>query len=66
MEIILNGEPQQVEENCTIEQLINKLSLKNQKFAVEINLEIVPRSQFETQVLSLGDKVEIVHAIGGG
>ncbi len=66
MDIFLNGEIQFVEESCTIAALIKKLNLENKRLAVEVNLTIVPRSQFEQQVLSAGDKVEIVQAIGGG
>lgn len=66
MDIFLNGKIQPVEEDCTIAVLIKKLNLENKRLAVEVNLEIVPRSQFEQQVLSAGDKVEIVQAIGGG
>ncbi|BAP55784.1 thiamine biosynthesis protein ThiS [Thioploca ingrica] len=66
MDIFLNGEIQPVEENCTIAALIKKLDLENKRLAVEVNLEIVPRSQFEQQVLFAGDRVEIVQAIGGG
>jgi thiamine biosynthesis protein ThiS len=66
MDIFLNGKIQPVEENCTIAALIKKLNLENKRLAIEVNLEIVPRSQFEQQVLAAGDKVEIVQAIGGG
>jgi len=66
MNIFLNGETQPVEDDCTVAALIKKLNLENKRLAVEINLEIVPRSQFESHLLLAGDKVEIIHAIGGG
>ncbi len=66
MEIFLNGETRQIETACHVAALVKELGLENKRFAVEVNLEIVPRSQFEHFVLSAGDKVEIVHAIGGG
>jgi thiamine biosynthesis protein ThiS len=66
MEIFLNGKAQSVENNLCIAPLIKKLNLENKRLAVEVNNDIVPRSQFENHVLSAGDKVEIVHAIGGG
>jgi thiamine biosynthesis protein ThiS len=66
MEIFLNGKAQSVENNLRISALIKKLNLENKRLAVEVNNDIVPRSQFESHVLSAGDKVEIVHAIGGG
>lgn len=66
MDIFLNGKIQSVEENCTVAALVKKLNLENKRLAVEVNLVIVPRSQFNQQILSAGDKVEIVQAIGGG
>lgn len=66
MEILLNGEPHQVAAACTIADLINELGLTGRRLAVEVNLEIVPRSTHPTRQLQAGDRVEIVHAIGGG
>ncbi len=66
MEIFLNGETQQIEDGLNIAALIKKLDLENKRLAVEVNLDIIPRSQFENHVLSAGDQVEIVRAIGGG
>jgi len=66
MEITVNGQLHQVHENDTILQLIRTLGLENIRLAVEMNLTIVPRSQFETCILTQGDKIEIVQAIGGG
>lgn len=64
--IILNGEQKQVAINSTIEQLLKELDLENRRLAVEVNQEIVPRSKFSAYVLNAADKIEIVHAIGGG
>jgi len=66
MEIFLNGKTEQVENTFHVQALIKKLNLENKRLAIEVNEEIVPRSQFEDYFLSAGDKVEIVHAIGGG
>ncbi len=66
MDIIVNGEPRQVAEQYTVAQLIEDLQLVGRRLAVEINLEIVPRSTHANHQLQPGDKVEIVHAIGGG
>jgi sulfur carrier protein len=66
IEIFLNGKAHSVEEECSVATLIEKLDLKNKRLAVEVNLEIVPRSQFEQRRLLTGDKIEIVHAVGGG
>ena len=66
MRIIVNGQPFEVEENSTAADLINLLNLPGKRLALEINLEIVPRSSFATHRLKAEDRVEIIHAIGGG
>jgi thiamine biosynthesis protein ThiS len=66
MEIYLNSESKSVADNLTLSNLIKDLSLENKRFAVEVNLDIIPRSQFEQFKLKDQDKVEIVQAIGGG
>ena len=66
MDIFLNGEMQKIDDGINITNLIKELDLENKRLAVEVNLDIVPRSQFDSYVLSAGDKVEIVRAIGGG
>ncbi|CAA6826720.1 MAG: Unknown protein [uncultured Thiotrichaceae bacterium] len=66
MNIILNGKPRSVEDQQTVEQLVTALELTNQRIAIEVNQELVPRSTFSSTTLSEGDEVEIVGAIGGG
>jgi len=66
MEIFVNGEPRQVAEAYTVAQLVEEMGLVGRRLAVEVNLEIVPRSSHAVHKLREGDKVEIVHAIGGG
>ena len=66
MEIYVNGEPRQVPEPCTVTQLLETLGIKGQRLALEINEQIVSKSQHDTHQFNAGDKVEIVHAIGGG
>ena len=66
MEIFVNGETQHLPDRMTVMQLLEKMALTDRRLAVEVNLEIVPRSQFLTHELQAGDRVEIVHAIGGG
>ena len=66
MQILLNGEPHQLDQPLPLSALIDQLGLTGKRLAVELNLEIVPRSQHADPRLSEGDRVEIVHAIGGG
>ncbi|MEK7990201.1 MAG: sulfur carrier protein ThiS [Thiotrichaceae bacterium] len=66
MEIELNGEPKQIAQQATIQDLLVELALTQKRLAIELNQQIIPRSQFEQTILKSNDKVEVVHAIGGG
>ena len=66
MQIQLNGDPFVLDRPMTLTDLIEQLGLTGKRLAIELNLEIVPRSQHNDTVLAEGDRVEIVHAIGGG
>ncbi len=66
MKITLNGEPRDVAEALTAQQLVEQLGLTGKRLAMEVNREIVPRSSYATHRLHEGDSVEIVRAIGGG
>ncbi|WP_120994874.1 sulfur carrier protein ThiS [Stutzerimonas urumqiensis] len=66
MRIQLNGEPFEVSDGATITDLLERLELAGRRVAVELNLDIVPRSQHPATPLKEGDRVEVVHAIGGG
>lgn len=66
MNIIVNGETHNVPENCSAAALIQILNMQNDKIAMEVNLEIVPRSHYETFLFKPEDQVEVVRAIGGG
>jgi thiazole synthase len=62
----INGEPREFEGPLNVRELLTKLGLDPAKIAVERNLEIVPRSQYALVKLGQGDRLEIVHFIGGG
>jgi sulfur carrier protein len=66
MQIKLNGEPRDIPNHCTAEELVALLELTGKRLAMEVNRDIVPRSAYATHRLREGDEVEIVHAIGGG
>lgn len=66
MQIIVNGEPRNVAPGLTAAQLVELLELGGRRLAMEINREILPRSQYAGHELRDGDRVEIVQAIGGG
>lgn len=64
--IQVNGEPREVPEGINVTQLVVHLGLTANRLAIERNLEIVPRGQWESTLVSRGDKFEIVHLVGGG
>ncbi|NQD78947.1 sulfur carrier protein ThiS [Pseudomonas sp. CrR14] len=66
MHIQLNGEPLELPDGTSVADLIERLELTGRRVAVERNLDIVPRSQYATTALADGDRLEVVHAIGGG
>lgn len=66
MDIELNGEPAAIAEHASIAALLATQGLAERRVAVEVNGEIVPRSRHDTHALQPGDRVEIVHALGGG
>ena len=66
MHIQINGEPAELPENSSISDLLATLDLQNKRFAVEVNEELIPRSEHANHALQAHDRVEIVQAIGGG
>ena len=66
MKIYINGQDRDIAENCSVNDIINDLGLTGKKIAIELNKEILPFQQYTTQILHDEDRLEIVHAIGGG
>ncbi|MCI0917844.1 sulfur carrier protein ThiS [Stutzerimonas stutzeri] len=66
MHIQLNGERYELPDGQSVADLLQRLDLTGRRLAVELNRDIVPRSQHGTTRLAEGDRVEVVHAIGGG
>ncbi len=66
IEVIINGEPKQIGAAASLQDLIEHLDLPKVRIAVEHNLEIVPRARWSATTLAHGDKLEIVHFVGGG
>ena len=64
--VVVNGEPRAVARSTTIAALLAELGVAVARVAVERNLEIVPKSQYLGTALSDGDRIEIVHFVGGG
>jgi len=66
MNITLNGATRELPDKLSASELLLNLGLAGKRLALEINQEIVPRSTFDSHIIQPGDRVEIVHAIGGG
>src|SRR4051812_48098010 len=66
LRVTINGEERKFETAVSIDRLLGELGLEPAKIAVERNLEIVPRSRYRDITVRDGDRLEIVHFIGGG
>jgi thiazole synthase len=66
MMIYINGDRREMAENSTVANVVAELGFADKKIAVELNEEILPFQNFASQILNANDKLEIVHAIGGG
>ncbi len=66
MRVTINGEDRNLDHSMSVEQLLGDLGLDGGKVAVERNLEIVPKSNYAATPVADGDRLEIVHFIGGG
>ncbi|VAX01691.1 Sulfur carrier protein ThiS [hydrothermal vent metagenome] len=66
MNIMVNGKTKNVKSNYTAQQLLSDMGFAGKRVAVELNMEIVPRSNYAQTFIADGDKIEIVRAIGGG
>ena len=65
MRFVINAEERDLAA-CTLDALIEELGMKGDRVAVELNREIVPRTHWSATALKDGDRLEIVHFVGGG
>jgi thiamine biosynthesis protein ThiS len=66
IEIRLNGETKTIDSEVTLDQLLDLFSLPRQRVAIEHNLAVVRRNDWPGTVVREGDKIEVVHFVGGG
>ena len=66
MVAIVNGENRTLADGTTVAALLAALELGNRRVAVELNRDLVPKSEFASRVIQEGDLLEIVHFVGGG
>lgn len=66
MKLIINGQEKEIAAVNTLAELVLELKITVPHFAVAVNSQVVPKSLYESTGILDGDKVEIVHAVGGG
>ncbi len=66
MNIYVNGQPREIPAEFTVADLLAQMDLQPRLVAVEVNLDVVPRTQHGRHVLQDGDRLEIVTLVGGG
>ena len=64
--MIVNDEPRALGDGATVADLVSALGLGPRRIAVEVNLAIVPRAKYAHTPLRDGDRVEVIHFVGGG
>ncbi len=66
IEVIVNGDAHQISPESRVMDLIRRLDLPPERVAIELNLSILPRAKWAETELKPGDRLEIVHFVGGG
>lgn len=66
IKIFINGENKELSENLNLDQLLKQFSLPTERVAIELNKEVIRRKDWSETEISEGDKLEIVHFVGGG
>jgi len=66
MTVTINGERRDIAEPTSVAELLGLLEVSTGRVAVEINEEVVPRVAFAARQLAAGDRIEVVHFVGGG
>jgi len=66
MRISINKELISLPDNVTVSKMLEKLEIEKKFIAVEINLNIIPKSEYDSHIVRENDSVEIIQAVGGG
>jgi sulfur carrier protein len=66
VKVVLNGEARDVPEGTTVLALLDGAGIDRRRCAVEVNLDVVPKTRHGERVLAPGDRVEVVTMVGGG
>ncbi|MBI5206541.1 MAG: sulfur carrier protein ThiS [Candidatus Firestonebacteria bacterium] len=66
IKVVLNGKNRILNSNLNVTGLLKELELDSRVVAIEINMEIIQKSKYDTLKINNGDKIEIIHLVGGG
>jgi len=66
MKVFLNGEQKNINSNLTAQQLLLDIGYQDKRIALEINGEIIPKSELSNKIIVENDYIEIIKAVGGG
>jgi sulfur carrier protein len=66
LQIQVNGEQQEISDGLSLSELLTNLNLRPDQIAIELNHEVMRRAVWSATILQPGDRVEIVHFVGGG
>jgi thiamine biosynthesis protein ThiS len=66
VELTINGDKREVNKSQNLAELVIELDIQAPNFAIALNQQVVPRSKYDSTAIKDNDKVEIVHAVGGG
>lgn len=66
LQVEINGERREIDEDSTLKELVERLSLAPERLAIELNYTVVRRADWPHTTLREGDRIEIVHFVGGG
>ncbi|MBS3786326.1 MAG: sulfur carrier protein ThiS [Gammaproteobacteria bacterium] len=66
MVVYVNAEPHALDKPMTITELLDQLQIKPGRIAVAVNRQVVPRSEYSSQLVQADDQIDIVQAVGGG
>lgn len=66
MNITLNGQKKELKEKVSVFELLQELGIVNKPLALELNLRVLPKAKYAITYLRDGDRIEIIHFVGGG
>jgi len=66
MRVQINGDSREFDAELPLDELVKKLSLPAERIAIELNQEVIERKKWPATVIKDGDRLEIVHFVGGG